>query len=181
MTKSSLSLVIAIGACGGGNTIPVDAAIDAYVPPCGLGDQQVRDASTGQCYEVYRMQALDWPAARVACRTAGGDLATISTVAENNLISSVVGAGGLYFIGGSIQEGAWAWSSGEPMTFTHWGTGKPDSGRDNDPGTGTYPAETCLVLDANMAGRWNDFPCVYDIQARTSGTLAYVCERRAPP
>ena len=66
-----------------------------------------------------------WPDARDAAISLGGHLVTISSVAENNLLS-----GGEAWIGLTDEavEGTFAWVTGEPVTYTNWWPSQPDNG-----------------------------------------------------
>ena len=67
------------------------------------------------------------------CEAIGGHLATIMSAEENNAIAQYLRTfymGGSYMIGlydAAGSEGQWdTWVTGEPVTYSNWGSGQPD-------------------------------------------------------
>ena len=105
-------------------------------------------------------------AATTSLNGVAGELATVRSAYENNLLVQIAGGSGAYLGGGdSTQEGVWRWqdggSDGEIFwigdangyapggAYTNWALGQPDnfgSGQD--------------VLFLNAAGQWDDIPGV---------------------
>lgn len=89
-------------------------------------------AANGHQYEIMAAPYTSWDNARAAAqsRGAGWDLATITSLAEQNFITSLIGPanGSLveYYIGGQYVNGAWTWVTGEAFAFTYWGNGEPN-------------------------------------------------------
>jgi hypothetical protein len=119
--------------------------------------------SSGNVVHQYQFinQAKTWQDAKADCEARGGYLATISSGAENALVTNLAPPGTWeIWIGftDEASEGTWAWITGEPALYTNWNEWEPnDAGGDED------HAEISIGT-----GRWND----------NSGwrTRAYVCE-----
>jgi hypothetical protein len=89
-------------------------------------------SSNGHQYEVVGSGSISWDNARQAKqnRGTGWDLATITSLDEQNFITGLLGPadGKLveYYIGGMYAAGAWAWVTNEPFEFYYWGNGEPN-------------------------------------------------------
>ena len=59
----------------------------------------------------------------------GGHLVTVKDGAEQAWLVATFGGGSLYWIGFSdiAAEGSWMWVSGEPVTYTNWAGGEPNT------------------------------------------------------
>jgi hypothetical protein len=128
-------------------------------------------SSNGHQYEVFAAGQTPWSDARTAAQAlgAGWDLATITSIEEQNFITGLIGpaTGNLveYYIGGRYLSGAWQWVTGEAFSFTYWGNGEPN-GNANEP---------FIALDGryNVPNwGWNDYT-----GAGSSFVLGYVAER----
>ncbi|MBI2526834.1 MAG: PEP-CTERM sorting domain-containing protein [Candidatus Rokubacteria bacterium] len=110
-------------------------AIPKYNPATGHWYDLVSDGPTG-----------DWYVAESNAVLLGGHLVTINDVAENIWVSGQFGL--TYWIGfnDAATEGTWKWISGEPVSYTFWGSGEP-----NDSGVG----EDWAVMGW-AGGFWND-------------------------
>ena len=84
-------------------------------------------------------QSICWEDARDLCRAAGGELLSINSQQEESFLLSQCPN----FAGWTGYQGNGYWSSGEPVTFTHWGPGQP---------SGDGPHVTAYCDD----GWWND-------------------------
>jgi len=102
----------------------------------------------GHFYElVVAPGGISWDAAATASTANGGNLATISTPAENAFVFSLASAnlsawivdqggnglgpwlGGFQPAGSSEPSGGWQWVNGEgTFTYTNWATGDPSNG-----------------------------------------------------
>ena len=107
-------------------------------------------------YEVVSSQGISWDGARIAAQAmgAGWDLVTITSLDEQNFITSLIGpaSGSLveYYIGGLYASGAWGWVTNEPFVFTYWGSGAPNGNA----------SEPRLALDGRFNipnWGWNDY------------------------
>jgi len=108
----------------------------------------------------------DWPDQQANAEARGGYLATITSQAENQFISTTLGIGALggctcVWLGGfqnlsspsySEPGGGWEWVTGEPWAYTHWSPGEPNN-------SGAGQAENYLTTwfspDTGNV-RWND-------------------------
>jgi len=123
----------------------------------------VQEPLTLHCYAVVETPA-DWASARTVCAALGGDLASITSAAENAFVAAQVTPSAVW-LGGTdaAVEGTWTWSNGDAFGYSNWNTGEP-----NDAGTG----EDCNAMygpATTHAGLWNDADC--------ANAYAYVCER----
>ena len=96
-----------------------------------------------------------WSKASEHCQSLNGELATFTSIAEQNKAMDGHGTG-YYFIGLSDehQEGQWVWADGSTSTWMNWASNEPNGG------TG----EGCVVLyyDGRGIGRdgyWFDVTC----------------------
>jgi len=102
---------------------------------------------------------LSWTAARDACYSSGGFLATITSQAEQdeaNAVLSGTGFLGQYVWLGAMKTvpgGPFAWISGEPFSYAAFQPGEPN-----------YDSDLCLLT----GGLWWDRSC--------GGTFPYLCE-----
>lgn len=128
-------------------------------------------SSNGHEYEVITSGSISWDASRAQAQAmgAGWDLATITSIEEQNFITGLIGPanGSLqeYYIGGLYQNGSWTWVTGEAFTFTYWGNGEPN-GNINEPR---------LALDGRYNTPnwgWNDYT-----GAGSSFVMGFVAER----
>ena len=161
------------------NNINVTAALGACTAPVSFATPTVTDncsscTSTpaitgfislglfnGTAYYVSNSTA-NYTTATAVATAVGGQLASITSAAENTFIRNAVTASSLggvtYWAGGNdnVTEGTWAWPTCEAFTYTNWNTGEPNGG------TG----ENCLQVYAT--GTWNDW--------NTANIVNYVIE-----
>ncbi len=101
-------------------------------------------------YVVVPAFAITWTAADAAAVAAGGHQVTLADAAEDDFVLALVRGTGIgdYWIGltDAAVEGSFAWSNGEPVTYTDWGDGEPNDLRGEDYTTG----------DRQGTGQWND-------------------------
>ena len=73
-------------------------------------------------------RALNLRDALAEAELLGGHLVTISDQAEQDLINELFPSG-LYWMGITDEghEGQWVWMTGEPVTYTNWGSGEPNN------------------------------------------------------
>lgn len=130
----------------------------------------VTNPSNGHQY--YLTTANTWTAAEGIAVSLGGHLATVRNTAENswiyNTFSSFGGVERYLWIGLNdvVQEGAYAWTSGESNSYLNWANGEPNNGG------GFYPNEDWVHMwnpsSGYPAGTWVD---AQDIS--TDGTYTY--------
>jgi len=133
-----------------------DGAVDE--PICAEGE--VYFPSVGHCYWL-NSDALGWDDARTACQARGGDLVSILSEAENDIVNSVRVSNNNW-LGLADPTGAqdFAWSDGEPYVYQRWKGGQP-----NNPAT-----ERCVRIRGNAGdANWETKPC--------ADALPSICER----
>ena len=125
----------------------------------------------GHTYSVVYSNSISWDDSRVAAQALGEgwDLASITSIEEQNFIVGQIGPGNgqLYefYIGGTYVNGAWTWSNGDAFGFSFFGNGEPNG----------LASEPHLALDAryNVPNwGWNDYT-----GAGSSFVMGYVAER----
>lgn len=99
---------------------------------------------------------MNWTDAKIDAESKGGYLATVTSLQENNFITSTFGTPVTYYLLGGFQNpgvtpasAGWQWVDGEVWSFTYWdiGVGEP-----ND--WSGHASEQILMMKDN--GRWND-------------------------
>ena len=97
------------------------------------------DTLNSHKYELFDY-SMSWKEARDFCKNRGGHLVTITSSAENNLVTKLIQRGkkGHYFIGctdeGSI--GTWRWITGEAFNYENWDkAGEPTNNANEIVGT----------------------------------------------
>ncbi len=129
------------------------------VQPTSILAGPVYNPATAHSY--FLLTPSPWTEAEAAAVTMGGHLVTVHDASENDwLLSTFSNFGGqpraLWTgLNDSAQEGVFVWSSGEPVTYTHWETDQPDDGR------GFYPHEDYVLMwpspGPRSPGFWNDY------------------------
>ena len=76
-------------------------------------------------HSYKRIHCESWDDAQAKAATEGAYLVAISDTAEQEWLVSIFGTAP-YWIGltDAVKEGEWGWTSGEPVTYTHWATHK---------------------------------------------------------
>ena len=133
--------------------------------------QTIYTHTDGTIYAVTK-ETMNWDDARAMAQEQGGDLATIHTEAENELIAELLN-GETGWLGGSddgnriigafetvasSSEDGWRWIDSSEFVYENWhGTNEP-----NDSGT-----EDCLQMNysSHTEGSWNDQSCANDFYA----------------
>lgn len=86
--------------------------------------------SGSHVYIMYRNDAT-WTEANRFCALLGGHLATVTSAAEKDLITSLQTEKSIEscWLGASdaSQEGQWRWVTGEAFSYSFWGSGQPDN------------------------------------------------------
>lgn len=108
-------------------------------------------------HSYYLLSNNTWTASQIEARSLGGHLATINDAEEQAFVlenfGSYLGIQRLLWIGlNDVQtEGTFRWISGEPVTYTAWAPGEPNSvGNDEDFVALYYP-------NHSAGGLWNDW------------------------
>src|SRR5712691_1849172 len=105
----------------------------------------VGSGGNGHSYEAFAVPGgITWTAARNLALAKGGDLATVTSAAENAFIyaliddpiywtaptgSDVVGPwiGGIQAPGSVEPGGGWGWVTGEPFSYINWSANSPNN------------------------------------------------------
>ena len=140
--------------CDDGNVASQDGCDALCKVECAAG---WFDDATNHCYRLIA-SVTTWNLARDGCTSLspGYDLAAISSDTELAFVESQLPAPTTtmrFWIGGNDlqREGTFAWSNGEPWSFTAWGMDEP-----NDFNLG----EDCVEMRATSGvWNWNDLPC----------------------
>ncbi|TGZ60208.1 hypothetical protein CRM22_008663 [Opisthorchis felineus] len=101
-----------------------------------------------------------WHTASERCKAAGGNLATVSSLHEQDGLTALLGLQSLSaWIGLHLLDGVHSWVQGSPVVFTNWGKGQPA-------GRGTR----CTFVDRHFTslGEWGDEEC--DVP------MGYICQ-----
>ena len=109
--------------------------------------------------------------AEAYCESLGGHLATIHNQEENDYLYRYMvsqGYASAYFgFSDEANEGEWKWVNGDPVFYTNWADGEPNSGRDTE----NYAQFYWEYSD----GKWNDGSFGL-LDVPDSGGSAYICE-----
>jgi len=129
------------------------------------------DAGSGgndHFYEVVLLPSeITWQAARTDAQARGGDLASITSTAENAFVFGLADdpsfwtlagphnygpwIGGFQSVFTSEPAGGWEWADGEAWSFTAWASGQPDNN-----GGAEHHALYFVPANARSA-TWNDW------------------------
>jgi len=168
-----------------GTQAQVNAALATlqYEAPAGGGDETlgISASLTGAAYfagtgSYYKFVATtgNWSTAKSQAAAATfngmqGHLATVTSLAENQFITSKVGTATAWLAGtDSAVEGTWKWDAGPEAGDTFWtGTGSPGFDHNTmspftywgDSEPNQSGDEDCLEIVFGGSGRWNDIPC----------------------
>jgi len=119
----------------------------------------VASGGNGHYYERMSSANVSWTNARTAAQGLSylgnsGDLATLTSAAENTFVTNFVtnGATGTSWIGGtqpsgSEPAGGWTWVTGEAWSYTNWAAHEPNNGNGGEES-----------LELYSSGTWNDLP-----------------------
>ena len=143
---------------------------------------------------------FSWSEAKARAEAMGGHLATVTSKEEDEqliaVLKGILGEQRYQFvvhIGGSWQEGAWHWVTGEPFAYQHWQEGEPndagqpqrhlaywnkktgDFGWADDPNATAYDHIRGFLLEWDYdsdagTGRWENLLAGLDVEkARRQG------------
>jgi hypothetical protein len=111
-----------------------------------------------QGHSYFLTASGDWNAAEAEAVSHGGHLAAVGSQAEQDFLTSYFCTPKVpFWIGASDigHRGTYAWSSGEPMSFTAWSPGEPNDWTGDE----DYAAMNWHFAEGNgMRGLWNDAP-----------------------
>jgi hypothetical protein len=141
----------------------IGIAANAYSVPF---QWDIASGGNGHFYEAILVGTnITWDASRSAAQLLGGDLATITSSAENEFVKGLFAGNSAFFyqystyqvhsgpwIGAyasSYTAGDWAWVTGEPFSFTAWGPSEPFKNGDHI---------SYARFFGNPDPKWNDIP-----------------------
>ena len=98
-----------------------------------------------------------WQQTRAAAQALGGELASVTSLAENQFLTDTfaVGANGslkTFWMGltDEVVEGTFVWTNGDPFVFSNWAVGEPNNFNNEDYGL------LNAVRFGGAPGTWND-------------------------
>lgn len=124
--------------------------------------------ANGHTYEIRRDPEGSWESADAGARSVGGYLATLTSEAENEFVTTIVAELEsllpeaewplTIWIGGILDEldppanpgSGWSWITGETWDYTNWAPGEPNGGLDE------RHLELWGPLWHDRMGMWND-------------------------
>ena len=118
----------------------------------------------GSCYRAFEVSdGINWLDAQSSCAVWGGDLTSITTERENNLLYTAISDTvsncwiGLYERDG---DGVYQWVDGTALSYTNWTGSAPTAGSTTD----------CVQMNSIGAGNW--------IAADCEGTSnSFICKK----
>jgi hypothetical protein len=137
-------------------------------------------SGTGHYYEAVSAPSMDWTAAMNAASALTylghpGYLVTITSEAENNFVTDLMGAiildgfaGGYQPVGSPEPDGGWRWVTGEVWGYTNWNYGEPNNNGNES------VLQVFAANNPDFPHRWNDYPA-------TLGASGYVVEYNPEP
>ena len=134
-------------------------------------------------YQIFET-SLSWAEAKEACEVAGGHLATINSVEEQDFIQGLIKStkrenlwlGGTY----SISNGTWNWVDGTPLEYTNWDTAQPDNYTGDEYYIRIKNRDKTYADWEAFDGKWNDTANAADDTETNAdapiSSFGYVCE-----
>ena len=119
----------------------------------------------GRCYNYFTSGGINWNNARANCQARGGDLATITSDEENNMVYSIETLTSDCWIGLNdvAYENVFKWADGDSSSYRYWDSGEPNN----------LSGEDCVSMRKKK--KWNDISCgliYYCYFCSTAGQLA---------
>ncbi|XP_020493615.2 secretory phospholipase A2 receptor [Labrus bergylta] len=116
------------------------------------------------CYQFNLYTILTWSQALSTCQAQGGNLLSITSLAEQRYIRDrLASVGAMVWIGLNHLKGAqgWQWSDGAPLSLVNFTTALPASPlKDN---------KQCGVYNSAYEGHWQSLSC--------ESALPYICKK----
>lgn len=124
--------------------VPIEPAPDQTEPDS--AGQWVVNPSNNHSYKRIRCES--WDDAQAKAAAEGAHLVAINDAAEQEWLRRVFGTAP-YWIGltDAAKEGEWKWTSGEPVTYTHWATHKLTTANSGD--------EDYVFMGLSPDARWH--------------------------
>ncbi|XP_072020400.1 macrophage mannose receptor 1-like [Amphiura filiformis] len=112
----------------------------------------------GQCYQFNVNNQMTWTDAKHYCEAQGTYMVTILSDSENQFITSKLpqmrneGVNDVYIgISDVINDGQFAWTTGNAVSYNHWNDGMPQNTQDQ------YDCGSMFTGD--LSGRWDTRTC----------------------
>ena len=152
----------------------------------------------GMCFKLFgnsdasmesEFLPMTWPEAEAHCKQYGSNLARISSEFHNDAVLKL-SAGTTVWIGlsAAASEGVWAWSDGEPVSFTDWGgnqgvnNGRGNGGDQSGDFSTCEDGECVFIYDDQ---KWHDEGCGTGLlENGTCGAtwgLPFICSKPSSP
>ncbi|CAK6970766.1 secretory phospholipase A2 receptor [Scomber scombrus] len=116
------------------------------------------------CYQFNLYTILTWSQALSTCQAQGGNLLSITSLAEHRYIRDRLDSvGAMVWIGlNHLTDGrGWQWSDGAPLSLVNFTTGLPASPLQDD--------RQCGVYNSAFEGHWQSLSC--------ESALPYICKK----
>ncbi|KAK6177200.1 hypothetical protein SNE40_015349 [Patella caerulea] len=136
----------------------LSSTIGSDIDQCPKGVPRTRFLRTfkGQCYQFNNFERR-WTDAQKYCSNNHGHLVVIKSAEEQNFIMSTLRK--LHWNRNGVWIGAtdrhkemhWKWITGEPISYSNWGSGQPSCN--------WFCMEDCGQLRYRDGGKWHDYPC----------------------
>ncbi len=119
----------------------------------------VCDGGNGHWYDYVPAFEIPWDTAQAVAEANGGYLATLTSAAENDIVTEVMdipGTDGAWLGGyqpnpGDLPADGWEWVTGEAWSYTNWDPDEP-----NDFGGSEWLLEVWGSQGDGPVGSWND-------------------------
>lgn len=142
MKRIKTILSVLLVGCLLGTLFPVESS----------ASQEDKATFQGHSYQIFSGICETWKDAKDYCESLGGHLATISSQEENTFLHNFLldaGYESAYFgLTDRAKEGEWVWVTGEPVTYTNWQPGEPNSENSNE--------DYAMFYYKFPNGTWND-------------------------
>jgi len=140
--------------------------------PTSTNTPKILNSQNNHWYQIFSAVGKDWISARDYCATLNAHLVTIESKYEEDFIFNNLSPYGTYafsWLGltDSGQEGNWQWVTGEPLTYTNWHSGQPDTCDMICESTPRPSEEVDYAIFNNMSHDWDDWGTAY---------IPFVCE-----
>ena len=138
---------------------------------CSVANQAQCSQASQVCEAGYTavgnkcLKMMDKPAnylaALTTCISMGSSLASIESIAEQEIVYSMAGSTGAWLgLTDFLDEGVFSWVDGTAVGFTNWRGGQPNNINNN---------QHCVWLRTD--GDWDDVTC--------KRSEAYICQKQA--
>ena len=129
------------------NWITFNVYADDYIPTKTV-------VSDGHIYALYDYE-MSWTFARDLCEDLGGNLVTVTSSTENQIITDLIQEGSkeAYWLGATDidrEEKDYAWVTGEEFAYNNWKSGEPNSGGEDG------KKEHFVEIRKSYGNKWND-------------------------